>query len=104
MPWREDWRSEERPNAEAIPDEYGLTTSVTDNPVMGYFAGVLVFSYLALKFVGTKASLVAGVPVLIWLTVGVSVLIIAGLYVSLTKANASEDLSKMKVDQGAKDD
>lgn len=104
MPWREEWRSEDRPKAESIPKEYKLTSNATDNLIMGYFAGVLVLSYLGLRFVGTQARLVAGIPVLIWLTVGISVLIIAGLYVSLTRANASGDLSQMKVEQGVKDD
>jgi hypothetical protein len=104
MSWREDWRSEDRPAAESIPKEYRLTSSVADNLMMGYFAGVLLLSYLALKVVGTQATLIAGVPVLIWLTVGVSVLIIAGLYVSLIRADASENLANVKVEQGVKDD
>ena len=104
MPWKEKWRSEDRPKPESIPKEYKLTSNAADNHLMGYFFGVLVLSYLGLRFVGTQAKLIAGIPVLIWLTVGVSVLIIAGLYASFTRANTSEDLSQMKVEQGVNDD
>ena len=72
--------------------------------MMGYFAGILILSYLALKFVGTQASLVAGIPVLIWLTLGVSVLIIVGLYVSLIRADTNEELANVEIEQGVKDD
>ncbi|WP_135304780.1 hypothetical protein [Haloarcula amylovorans] len=104
MSWREEWRLEDRPDAGEIPERYGLLSNVADNLMMGYFAGVLILAYLGLKFIGTQATLIAGIPVLIWLTVGVSVLIITGLYLSLTQADTSEDISDVTVEQGVKDD
>lgn len=70
---------------------------------MGYFGGVLVLSYLGLRFIGTSAGLIAGIPVLIWLTVGVSVLIIGGLFVSLLSTDSTEEASKMTVEGEAKE-
>jgi hypothetical protein len=103
MPWNEKWRSEDRPASQEIPDEYRLTANAGDNRIMGYFGGVLVLSYLGLRFIGTSAGLIAGIPVLIWLTVGVSVLIIGGLFVSLLSTDSTEEASKMTVEGEAKE-
>lgn len=103
MPWKEKWRSEDRPTSREIPDEYRLTANVADNRIMGYFVGILGFSYLALEFIGTNSDLVAGIPVLIWLTVGVSILIIVGLYSTLRNTKVNEETSKVGVEGEVED-
>jgi hypothetical protein len=96
MDWSEDWRSAERPDAGDIPDEY-MPLRTRKGVVMGsYFTVVVVAYYLAIKFVGTQPMLVMGYPVLMWLTLGMGILFLIGLYAlmyrtSLALSEASAD-------------
>ena len=44
-----------------------------------YFAAVFLLTYLGLEYLGTQAVLVAGLPVLMVVTIGVSFLFVVGL-------------------------
>lgn len=91
MPWQEEWRNQERPDEQEIPDKYSLVSDLKENKMVGYFIGVLVVSYIALKTIGTRAILIAGLPVLMWLMVGIAVLILIGLYISASRERITEN-------------
>ena len=80
MPWSEDWRHQERPDADQIPAEYRTFDRRSNRLILGYFGGVVVLSYVLLSTIGTQPTLVAGLPVLMWIMVAVALLILVGLY------------------------
>ena len=80
MSWKEEWRSARRPDASEIPKPYTLWPGGTDRLVVAYFAAVVLFSYLGLRFLGTRSILVAGLPVLMLVTMGISLLCVVGLF------------------------
>ena len=94
MSWQEEWRNQERPDGRQIPDEYSLVSNLKENTMVVYFIGVLVASYIALETIGTQAILIAGLPVLMWLMVGIAVLILIGLYISASRERVSEDTAQ----------
>ena len=77
--WKEGWRQAKRPHPSEIPEEYALWPAGTDRLIVVYFAAVFVLTYLGLEYLGTQAVLVAGLPVLMVVTIGVSVLFVLGL-------------------------
>ena len=79
MNWKEGWRKSKRPHPSEIPEEYALWPAGTDRLIVVYFAAVFVLTYLGLEYLGTQAVLVAGLPVLMVVTIGVSVLFVLGL-------------------------
>lgn len=89
MPWREKWRHQERPDADQIPTEYSLGGQ-SNGLMLGYFTGVVVLAYLLLSTVGTRSTVVAGLPVLLWLLVGIAVCILIGLYFTLQQHHPDE--------------
>ncbi len=95
MPWRETWRHQERPDADQIPEEYGLLVDRSNSIVFGYFTGVIGLAYVLLATVGTRPTLVAGVPVLQWLLVAIAVLIVFGLYLAVHRQQS--DTTSMDV-------
>lgn len=95
MPWRETWRHQERPDADQIPEEYGLLADRSNSIVFGYFTGVIGLAYVLLATVGTRPTLVAGVPVLQWLLVAIAVLIVFGLYLAVHRQQS--DTTSMDV-------
>jgi beta-lactamase regulating signal transducer with metallopeptidase domain len=72
--------------------------------MIGYFAGVLVASYVALHLVGSNQTLIMGLPVLLWLMVGVSALVILGLYLSFSNRNVNEQVTDIQTGAEVKDD
>jgi preprotein translocase subunit SecG len=79
MNWKEDWRKVKRPHASEIPERYALWPAGTDRLLVVYFAVVFLLTYLGLEYLGTQAVLVAGLPMLMVVTAGVSFLFIVGL-------------------------
>ncbi len=79
MKWKEDWRKAKRPHASEIPERYALWPAGTDRLIVVYFAAVFLLTYLGLEYLGTQAVLVAGLPVLMVVTIGVSFLFVVGL-------------------------
>jgi len=77
--WKEDWRQARRPNASEIPEQYALWPANTDRLMVAYFAVVALLTYLGLEYLGTQPVLVAGLPMLMVVTIGVSFLFILGL-------------------------
>jgi hypothetical protein len=94
MPWQEEWRNQDRPEDNQIPNKYGLLSNLKDNKMVAYFIGVLVASYFALGTIGTQATLLAGLPVLMWLMVGIAALILIGLYISASRERVTEDTAQ----------
>lgn len=94
MPWQEEWRNQERPDGRDIPDEYSLVSNLKENTMVGYFIGVLVASYIALETIGTQAILIAGLPVLMWLMVGIAALVLIGLYLSASRERVTRDTAQ----------
>lgn len=93
MPWREEWKQQERPDADQIPEEYGLFWDRSNGFTLGYFAGVVVLAYVLLSTIGTRSVLIAGFPVLLWLMVGIAVLILFGLYIVVHQHQPEETTS-----------
>ena len=79
MNWKEEWRKAKRPHPSEIPEQYALWPAGTDRLIVVYFAAVFLLTYLGLEYLGTQAVLVAGLPVLMVVTIGVSVLFAVGL-------------------------
>ncbi len=80
MSWKEEWRQARRPDASEIPEPYALWSGGTDRLTVAYFAAVILFSYLGLRFLGPQSVLVAGLPALMLVTMGISILFVAGLF------------------------
>jgi len=78
--WKEDWRKARRPHASEIPEQYALWPANTDRLMVAYFAAVALVTYLGLEYLGTQPVLVAGLPLLMVVTMGVSFLFIVGLF------------------------
>ncbi len=91
MKWKEDWRKAKRPHASEIPERYALWPAGTDRLIVVYFAAVFLLTYLGLEYLGTQAVLVAGLPMLMVVTIGVSFLFVVGL---LLMAHRSKKHSK----------
>lgn len=83
MPWREKWRHQERPDADQIPTEYSLFGGRSNRLTLGYFTGIVVLAYMLLSTIGSQPTLIAGLPVLLWLMVGIALFILCGLYFTL---------------------
>ncbi len=78
--WKEGWRQVERPDASEIPEPYALWPGGTDRLVVVYFVAVILVSYLGLRFLGTRSVLVGGLPVLMLVTMIISLLFVVGLW------------------------
>ena len=89
MNWNEEWRQAKRPHASEIPEQYALWPAGTDLLIVVYFAAVALVTYLGLEYLGTQAVLVAGLPVLMVVTIIVSVLFIVGLFLLAYRSGGS---------------
>ncbi len=94
--WKEGWRQAKRPHPSEIPEQYALWPAGTDRLIVVYFAAVFVLTYLGLEYLGTQAVLVAGLPVLMVVTIGVSFLFVMGLLLTAyrSKRNSRSEPSK----------
>ena len=90
MSWKESWRQARRPGPSEIPRPYALWPGGTDHLVVAYFVAVILFSYLGLRFLGTRSVLVAGLPALMLVTMGISLLFVAGLCLLAYRSRARE--------------
>jgi len=63
--------------------------------MIGYFTATTIVSYLGVKYVGTRDQLIAGLPVLMWVVLLISGLVILGLYVVLAKSTTSESVAEL---------
>ena len=79
MNWNEDWLKANRPPASEHPQKYTFIPSGPGRVVFIYFAALIVLDYLALTFLGRLPVVIAGMPLLIWITVVFAVLTIAGI-------------------------
>jgi uncharacterized membrane protein YedE/YeeE len=95
VPWSENWRHQDRPDADQIPTAYRTFDRRSNRLILGYFGGVIVLSYVLLSTIGTQPTLVAGIPVLMWVMVGVALLILIGLYFT-TRQDRSSSASSRK--------
>ncbi len=86
MNWKEEWRKAKRPHPSEIPEQYALWPAGTDRLIVVYFAVVFLLTYLGLEYLGTQAVLVAGLPVLMAVTIGVSFLFVVGLLLMAYRA------------------
>ncbi|AUV84198.1 hypothetical protein C2R22_21765 (plasmid) [Salinigranum rubrum] len=103
MAWSEGWRSEDRPDTSQIPEEYRLSANMRENLMIGYFAGIIGVAYFALRFM-SEPTLIAGIPALMWLTVGVSALVMLGLYISFARQGVVKDVTQVQSGGEAGDD
>ena len=93
MTWDERWRREERPDASEIPDDYGVIPKGRGKIIIGYFVGLYVLYYVALKLFGAQGELITGYPVLMWLAGILIFLTLIGMYVLVWRpgVRAKED-------------
>ncbi|KDE59766.1 hypothetical protein EL22_17820 [Halostagnicola sp. A56] len=95
MSWSEQWRSVDRPDSSEIPDEFSISARSTEKMMLVYFTGTTIIAYLGMKFIGTRDQLIAGLPVMMWTVVLVSVLVILGLYAVFTRSEPSEQVADL---------
>ncbi len=79
MPWNESWRTANRPPASEHPKKYGFWPGGRSSMIFSYFIAITVADYLALTFLGTRPVIIAGIPLLIWITIVFAALTIGGI-------------------------
>jgi hypothetical protein len=79
MQWNEDWLKADRPPASEHPKKYTFIPSGSGRVVFIYFVALTFLDYLALTFFGGLPIIIAGMPLLIWITVAFAALTIAGI-------------------------
>jgi len=79
MPWNESWLKTERPPASEHPKKYGFWPGGRGSLIFGYFIAITVLDYLALTFLGTRPVVIAGIPLLLWITIIFALLTIVGI-------------------------
>jgi len=89
MSWSEDWRHQERPDADQISTAYRTFNRRSNRLILGYFGGVVVLSYVLLSTIATQPTLVAGIPILMWVMIGIALLILIGLYLTTRQDRSS---------------
>ena len=87
MKWNEEWRQKRRPHPSEIPEQYALWPANTDRLMVAYFTVVALVTYMGLEYLGARPVLVAGLPVLMVVTMGVSLLFIVGLLLLAHRAS-----------------
>ncbi len=94
MQWNEDWLKADRPPASEHPKKYTFIPSGSGRVVFIYFVGLTFLDYLALTFFGGLPIIIAGMPLLIWITVAFAALTIAGIlfFSSRKNDNSSESV------------
>jgi len=79
MNWNEDWLKTNRPPASEHPKKYTLIPSGSGRIAFIYFVTLIALDYLALTLFGGLPIVIAGMPLLIWITVIFAILTIAGI-------------------------
>mgnify|MGYP001409142146 CR=1 FL=1 len=94
MNWNENWLKTDRPPASEHPKQYTLIPSGSGRVVFIYFVAIIILDYLALTFLGGRPVVIAGMPLLIWITVVFAALTIAGIlfFSSRNNDNSSESV------------
>ena len=79
MKWNEDWLKANRPPASQHPKRYTFWPRGRGRLIFGYFIFITLLDYVVLTLFGGRPILIAGMPLLIWITVIFAVLTIAGI-------------------------
>ncbi len=79
MKWNEDWLKANRPSASQHPKRYTFWPRGRGRLIFGYFIFITLLDYVALTLFGGRPTLIAGMPLLIWITVIFAALTIAGI-------------------------
>ncbi len=79
MKWNEDWLKTNRPPASQHPKKYTFWPQGRGRLIFGYFIAITLLDYVVLTLFGGRPVLIAGMPLLIWITVIFAVLTIAGI-------------------------
>ena len=81
MKWNEDWLKANRPPASEHTKKYTLWPQGRGRLIFGYFILITLLDYVVLTLFGGRPVLIAGMPLLIWITVIFALLTIAGILV-----------------------
>ena len=94
MNWNEDWLKANRPPASEHPKKHTFIPSGPGRVVLIYFVTIIVLDYLALTFLGGRPIIIAGMPLLIWITIVFAALTIAGIlfFSSRNNDNSNESM------------
>ena len=79
MKWNEDWLKANRPPASQHPKKYTFWPRGRGRLIFGYFIFITLLDYVVLTLFGGRPILIAGMPLLIWITVIFAALTIAGI-------------------------
>ncbi len=79
MKWNEDWRKANRPPASQHTKKYTFWPQGRGRLIFGYFIFITLLDYVVLTLFGGRPTLIAGMPLLIWITLIFAVLTIAGI-------------------------
>jgi hypothetical protein len=79
MKWNEDWLKANRPPASEHPKRYTFWPRGRGRLIFGYFIFITLLDYIVLTVFGGRPTLIAGMPLLIWITVIFALLTIAGI-------------------------
>lgn len=89
MAWEERWIENPRPEPGEIDPAYGVFEARNERAWMLYFGGGFLGFYILLEWCGSWSVVVFGLPLLTWLTLGVSMFFFLGL-LGLTAPRKSE--------------
>ena len=79
MKWNEDWLKANRPPASEHTKKYTFWPQGRGRLIFGYFIFITLLDFVVLTLFGERPTLIAGMPLLIWITVIFAVLTIAGI-------------------------
>jgi len=79
MKWNEDWLKANRPPASEHTKKYTFWPRGRGRLIFGYFIFITLLDYVVLTLFGGRPVLIAGMPLLIWITVIFAALTIAGI-------------------------
>ncbi len=87
MNWSEKWRKTPRPPASKHQKKYSFWPSGTGRLTFAYFIFITLLDYVALTTLGQQPILIAGMPLLIWITVIFALLTISGILLLDSRMN-----------------
>ncbi len=90
MNWNEDWLKADRPPASEHSKRYTIWPTGTGRLAFTYFIVITVLDYLALTVLGGRPIVLAGMPLLIWITLIFALLTIAGIFGFSSRAENEE--------------
>lgn len=79
MAWEERWRENPRPEPGEIDSAYGVFETRNEGGWMLYFGGGFLGFYVLLEWFGSWSVVLLGLPLLTWITLGVSIFFFLGL-------------------------